>query len=53
MPVPNEQGQRLVAVTAVAGSASQAALTLLAQATTPDGRTRPATENQPALPEYL
>ncbi|WP_280714286.1 helix-turn-helix transcriptional regulator [Kitasatospora sp. MAP5-34] len=53
MPVPNEQGQRLVAVTAVAGSASQAALTLLAQATTPHGRTRPATDNPSTLPEYL
>ncbi|WP_280665557.1 MULTISPECIES: helix-turn-helix transcriptional regulator [unclassified Kitasatospora] len=59
MAVPNEQGQRLVAVTAVAGSASQAALTLLAQAITPAttpavvGHTRPATENQPTLPEHL
>ncbi|MEU1631042.1 helix-turn-helix transcriptional regulator [Streptomyces sp. NPDC020096] len=40
--VPNEQGQRLVAVTAVAGSAAQAALTLLAQATAPDGPTTEA-----------
>lgn len=47
VPVPNEQGQRLVAVTAVAGSPSQAALTLLAQATTPDGHPRPSTDIPP------
>lgn len=45
MPVPDGQGQRLVAVTAAAGSASQAALTLLAQATIPDEHPRPATDN--------
>lgn len=53
MPVPNEPGQRLVAVTAAAGSASQAALTLLTQATTPDGHTRPATSNPSTLSEHL
>ncbi|MFD7999199.1 helix-turn-helix domain-containing protein [Streptomyces mirabilis] len=35
MPVPNAPGQRIVAVTAAAGSSSQAALTLLAQVTAP------------------
>ena len=35
MSVPNEQGQRIVVVTAEAGSAAQAALTLLAQASAP------------------
>ncbi|MEV0411331.1 helix-turn-helix transcriptional regulator [Streptomyces sp. NPDC050448] len=42
MPVPDGPGQRIVAVTAVAGSASQAALTLLAQAVAPGEQTRPA-----------
>ncbi|TKA09703.1 helix-turn-helix transcriptional regulator [Actinacidiphila oryziradicis] len=42
MPVPDAQGQRIVAVTAAAGSASQAALTLLAQATAPGGQSPPA-----------
>ncbi|MER7178705.1 helix-turn-helix transcriptional regulator [Streptomyces hyaluromycini] len=53
LPVPNGQGQRLVAVTAVAGSAAQAALTLLAQATAPGGRTRPAADNPSAVSEHL
>jgi transcriptional regulator with XRE-family HTH domain len=35
MPVPGEAGQRLVAVTAPAGSPAQVGLTLLAQATAP------------------
>lgn len=42
MPVPDGPGQRIVAVTAAAGSASQAALTLLAQAVAPGEQTRPA-----------
>ncbi|MEY9964771.1 transcriptional regulator with XRE-family HTH domain [Streptacidiphilus sp. MAP12-16] len=42
MSVPNGQGQRMVAVTAEAGSASQSALALLAQATAPGDRTRRA-----------
>ncbi|MFD8816825.1 helix-turn-helix transcriptional regulator [Streptomyces sp. NPDC059627] len=53
VPVPDGRGQRLVAVTAVAGSASQAALTLLAQATAPDGRERPAARNPSAVSEHL
>jgi len=35
IPVPGEQGQRIVVVTAPAGSSSQTALALLAQATAP------------------
>ncbi|MFJ9846896.1 helix-turn-helix transcriptional regulator [Kitasatospora sp. NPDC101155] len=42
MPVPDGPGQRIVAVTAAAGSASQAALTLLAQAVAPGERALPA-----------
>jgi hypothetical protein len=38
MAVPGSDGQRLVAVTAEAGSASQVALALLAQATVPEGQ---------------
>jgi transcriptional regulator with XRE-family HTH domain len=38
MPVPDDEGQRIVAVTAEAGSASQSALTLLAQITGAAGR---------------
>ncbi|MEZ0064507.1 transcriptional regulator with XRE-family HTH domain [Streptacidiphilus sp. MAP12-20] len=49
IPVPNGQGQRLVAVTAAAGSPSQAALSLLAQATAPDARIRPAIEDPTAV----
>jgi transcriptional regulator with XRE-family HTH domain len=40
MPVPDDQGQRIVAVTAETGSPSQAALTLLAQAAVPSGQSR-------------
>lgn len=53
MPVPNEQGQRLVAVTAVPGSATQAGLTLLAQVATPAVRTRPVADNPSTVSEYL
>jgi hypothetical protein len=42
MQVPDGPGQRIVAVTAAAGSASQLALTLLAQAVAPGEQTRPA-----------
>lgn len=45
MPVPNEPGQRIVAVTAAAGSSSQAALTLLAQVTAPRTRTAVDTDS--------
>ncbi|MFC1403474.1 MULTISPECIES: helix-turn-helix domain-containing protein [Streptacidiphilus] len=55
--IPDEQGQRLVAVTAAAGSASQTALTLLAQATAPapaaDPYPRPATDHPTTLSERL
>ncbi|MEY9844622.1 transcriptional regulator with XRE-family HTH domain [Streptacidiphilus sp. BW17] len=49
VPVPSGPGQRLVAVTARANSASQAALTLLAQTTVPDARTGPAVDNPTAV----
>ncbi|MEU3508218.1 helix-turn-helix transcriptional regulator [Streptomyces longwoodensis] len=42
MPVPDGPGQRIVVVTAEPGSPSQAALTLLAQATVPPGQHRTA-----------
>ncbi|MCT9104288.1 hypothetical protein ACFWD7_19230 [Streptomyces mirabilis] len=45
MPVPNEPGQRIVAVTAAAGSSSQAALTPLAQVTAPRTRTAVDTDS--------
>jgi hypothetical protein len=47
-PVPQGHGQRIVAVTAEAGSTSQAALTLLAQTTAHHGPHRPtAPETRP------
>ncbi|RAG84047.1 transcriptional regulator [Streptacidiphilus pinicola] len=53
MPVPNQQSQRLVAVTAAAGSASQAALTLLAQTTATDRPARLTTDHLSTVSEHL
>ncbi|GAA1898107.1 hypothetical protein GCM10009753_29000 [Streptantibioticus ferralitis] len=51
LSVPAKPGQRIVAVTAEAGSASQAALTLLAQAAAAaDGHARPADSTPPRAP---
>lgn len=48
MPVPNGQGQRIVAVTAEAGSAAHAALALLAQVTAEPRTGRPPVGRPPA-----